>query len=170
MTIQRALGQPKDRRRLIHRQSAEITQEDDLSLKRITLFEFLERLVNREHIVRGRLQHSACLVEFPAPPTPTALWPGFATRLFDQNVAHGPRGGEEDMLPPLPGHFTISCNSQVGFVDQRRWLKSLAGRLPGQPGPRELVQLGINQRQEVRRGLAVPGLRRSEHRGRRRVA
>ena len=128
-------------------------------------FEFLQRLVDREHIVRGRLQDGARLVQLLALPAAALLRPGLAARLFDQDVAHGPRGGEEEVLPAFPGHVAIAGDPQVDLVDQRRRLQGLAGRLPCQSRPRELVQLGIDQRQEIRRRLPVPGLRRLEHRG-----
>jgi hypothetical protein len=55
-------------------------------------------------------------------------------------------------------------------VDQRRRLQGLAGRLPGQPRPRQLVQVGIDERQEVRRRLGVARLRGLQDGSRRRFA
>ena len=120
--VERALGQPEDRRGLVHRQAGEVAQQDDLGLERVARFEFLERLVDREHVVRGRLEDGARLVQLLALPAAALLRPGLAARLFDQDVAHGSRGGEEEVLPAFPGHVAFAGDAQVDLVDQRRRL------------------------------------------------
>ena len=64
----------------------------------------------------------------------------------------------------------VAGDPQVDLVDQRRRRQGLARRLSRQSRPRQLVQFGINQRQEVGHRLSVPGLGRLEHRGHLRVA
>src|SRR5215813_362428 len=111
--VQRALSQAENRRGLIHRQAGEIAQEDDLALERVELFEFPKRLVDREHVVRGRLHHSAGVVQLLAAPAAAALRPCLAARLFDQDVAHGTRGCEYEVLPALPDLVAVAGDAQI---------------------------------------------------------
>src|SRR5206468_1078204 len=68
VAVQRALGQTEHRGGLVHRQAGEVAQEDDLGLEGVTPFQLRERLVDREYIVRGRLDDGAGLVQLlPAP-------------------------------------------------------------------------------------------------------
>src|SRR5262249_25389149 len=79
--VERALGQPEDRRGLVPGQAGEIAQQDDLGLERVAGLEFLQGLVDREHVVRGRLEDGAGLVQLFAPPAAAPLGPGLAARL-----------------------------------------------------------------------------------------
>jgi hypothetical protein len=94
------------------------------------------------------------------------LRPRLAPRLFDQDVAHRAGGGEEEMLPAFPGHLAVAGDPQIGLVDQGRRLEGLARRLVGELLARQTAQFVVDQRQEISRGLPVPGLCRLEHRSR----
>jgi hypothetical protein len=89
--VERALGQPEDRRGFVHRQAGEVAQEYDLGLEPVARFEFLQCLVDRQHIVRGGLEDGARLVKLPAPLAAAPFRTGLAARLFDQDIAHGAR-------------------------------------------------------------------------------
>jgi hypothetical protein len=163
MPVQRPLGHPEDRRGLIHRQAGEIAQKDDLGLERVADFEFLERLVDREYVVRGRVQNSAARVQRPAAPAATARRSDVPSSLFDQDVSHGACCGEEEVLPAFPGHIAVTGNPQVRLVDQGGGLEGFARSLVGQLLCGQFSQLVVDQRQEICNCLSVPGLRRLEH-------
>jgi hypothetical protein len=96
-------------------------------------------------------------------PAAAPLRPGLAPRLFDQDVAHGTGGGEEEVLPALPAHGAVAGDPQIGLVDQGSGLEGLTRRLVGQLLGGELAQLVVDERQQFGRRLSVPGLRRLKH-------
>ena len=54
---------------------------------------------------------------------------------------------------PVDGAF---CQTQVGFVDKRGWLKRVAGTFPSHVGARESVQLCVDQRQQLFTRVRLP--------------
>jgi hypothetical protein len=161
--VEGALGHPKNRCGLVHCQAGEVSQQDNLELERVTRFEFVQGFMNREHFVGRRLQDGARLVEFLTVLSSAVLCGVFSSDVFDQDVAHRAGGGKEEVLSAFKGQVIFAGDPQIGFVHQCGGRQSLAGGLPRHPRPRELVQLGIDERQELRRRLSVPGLSRPEH-------
>ena len=91
---------------------------------------------------------------------------GLAASLLDQDVAHGPGGSEEEVPPALESHGAVAGNPQVCLVNQGRRLERVSRRLPCHARPRELVQLIVDQRQQLRGRLGIAGLCCLERRGR----
>src|SRR5688572_13369667 len=63
-------------------------------------------------------------------------------------------GGEE---VPAARESLVPDQSQARFVDEGGWLERLTGPLPGQPCGGEFAEFGVDQREQVRGGLAVSG-------------
>jgi len=90
--------------------------------------------VDGQDVLPGRLDDRTGLVQLlPAPPAALGR-AGLAPGLLDQDVAHGPAGGEEEVPPGLPGGGLVG-QPQVGLVDQGGRLQGLARRQPAHPRP-----------------------------------
>lgn len=160
MPVQRPFGYLQQRCSFFSRQSREIAQQDDLRLERIERFELRQRLVNRQHIFRRRLQYGAGFIQLLPPPVASLLQIGFAARLLHKYVAHGPSGGKEEVPAAFPGYVAVAGNPKIDLVNESSRLERLARRLPRQACSCQPVELGINEGQEICRGLAIAGLRR----------
>src|SRR5262249_44073680 len=60
---------------------------------------------------------------------------GLAPRLLDEDVAHGPGCGDEEMPPGLPGQVVPVGEAQVDLVDKGRRLQGLGAGGPCERGP-----------------------------------
>ncbi len=145
LPVQGAFGQPQDGGGLIHGQAGEIAQEYDLGLERVGGLKFLECLVDREHVIGGRLEPGACIVKFLTLASAALSWAGLAPRLFDENVVHGSSGGKKEMPSTFPGQTAAGGDPQIGFMNQRGGLERLARSLPRHASTREMMELGVNQ-------------------------
>ena len=163
------LGQPEDGRRLVRRQPGEVAEQHDLGLERVLAFRVPRGPRGPRARRRRGFQNGARLVQFlaaaarrraraglAAPARPGCrAWPGRRRR---RSAADPPRSR---CCHPRP------AGTPRGPVPSAaRFVRAAAGPA----APRELVQLGVDQRQEIRRRLPVPGLRRLEHSGHLRVA
>src|SRR5262249_39778804 len=84
---------------LFQAQPGVVAERDQLGQVRLVRLEALDRLVQREQVVGGRLDQGQALVEFDALAAAAALLAGLAAGLFDEDLAHGPRGGPEEVAP-----------------------------------------------------------------------
>src|SRR5262245_696653 len=160
LPVQGARRQAEDFRRLIRRQPAEVAQQHDLRLRGVLFLQLFQGLVDGEDVLRGRLDDGTGLVQLLAPPPAAPHGAGLAPRLLDEDVAHGAGGGEEEVLPRLPGDVALVGQAQVGLVDQGRRLQRLAGRQLGHAGAGQLVQLLVHDGHQVFRRGRVAGLSR----------
>ena len=76
-----------------------VTQHDDLGLPRVRLFEFLERIVEREDLVRGLLPGRLHIGHGDPMPVSAAFETGVLSRPIDEDSAHGLSGGPKDVPP-----------------------------------------------------------------------
>ncbi len=109
MSVERAFGQPEDLCGLFPRQAGKIAKQNNLRLERVARLEFLQCLVDCQHVVRGGLEDGTRLIELPALLAAASVRPSLAARLFDQDVAHGTRRSEQKVLPALPGYVAPSA-------------------------------------------------------------
>ena len=73
-------------------------------------------------------------------------------RFVDQDAPHGLGGGGEKLGAAAPERLPVTAQPQPRFVDERRGLQCLAGRLAGHPGRSEFSKLFVYHRQDsVRR-------------------
>ena len=78
-----------------------------------------------------------------------------AARLLDQDLAHRPRRGAEEVPPALPAGILVADQPQVGLVDQGGRLERLPGAQLLRQRRGQAAQLVVDRRQQVRRR---PGL------------
>ena len=78
-----------------------------------------------------------------------ALAAVLAARLLDQDLAHGPGGGPEEVSASRPAGILVLYQSQIGLMDQGRRLKSLAWPQPGRPRRGQVAQLGVELRKQL---------------------
>ena len=77
--------------------------------------------------------------------------------LFDEDLAHCPRGRAEEMAPAFPAGIPAPHQPEIRLVDQGRRLKGLAGGQPGCQSRGQAPQLRVEHRQQFRRRLLYFG-------------
>ena len=77
-----------------------------------------------------------------------ALGPGD----INEYPPHQARRHRHEMGAILPAHLPQVRQPQVGFVDERRWLKRLACSFPVHIAPREAPQFVVDERNEFLKG------------------
>jgi hypothetical protein len=87
---------------------------------------------------------------------------GLAPRLLDEDVAHDAGGGEEEVLPRLPGDVALVGQPQVRLVHQGRRLQGLAGGQVSHASAGQLVQLLIHDSHQALRRRGVASLSRPQ--------
>jgi hypothetical protein len=78
---------------------------------------------------------------------------GLAAGLFDEDLAHGPGGGPEELPPPFPAGVLVPHQAQVRLVDEGRRLQGLSRPQLARQRPGQAAQLGVNVRPQGRSGL-----------------
>src|SRR5579864_997820 len=82
--------------------------------------------------------------------------------MVHQDAPHHLRGDGEKVRTVLPRQRSGACKPQVGFVDQRRGLKSVVRSLTAQVTPGDAMQFLIDQGNQAFEGRFVataPGLK-----------
>ena len=128
VAVDRAHRLAEDAGRLLHAQPGEVAEHDDLRQVRLLGLELLDRLVQRQQVVGRRLDEGHPFGQLDAPALAAVLVTGLAARLLDEDLAHGPRRGAEEVAPALPAGILVADQPQVGLVDQGGRLERLPGR------------------------------------------
>src|SRR5262249_55982408 len=75
-----------------------------------------------------------------------------------EDAAHGLGGGREEMPPAVPVSRGVAPDqAEVRLVDEGGRVKGVVRAFAGHPGGGESAQLGVNERQQVGRGVRLPG-------------
>ena len=116
-----------------------------------------ERFINREQFSGSRFGHGGGFVERNLQRPAATFGVMMAARVVNQDAPHQLRRDAEKMSAVLPLHVLLIYQPQVGFIDQRRGLQSVAGAFAAHVTAGELSQLGVDQRQQLieRRLVAV---------------
>ena len=78
------------------------------------------------------------------------LFAAFPPSVLDENPPHGLSGRSEEMTTTVPLAWLAGANqAQERLVNERCWLKSLAGRLTCHLTFCKSSQLGVHKRQEL---------------------
>ena len=80
-----------------------------------------------------------------------------AAGALDENTAHGLGGGGEELGAILPAPICVADEAQPSFVNQGGGLHRVPMLLPGNPGPGQTPQLGVEQRQQLVRRVGPAG-------------
>ncbi len=146
-------------------QSAEEAQRDQLSLLRILLRQTFERGVEVEQLRRRRVDEQLRRVELDALALAGPLLRPALARAIDQDAPHGLRRRAEEVpaaIPAVRAAILRPQDAQVGLVHERRGVQRGRAGLAAQALGGELAQLGVDQRQELGRGLRIAGSGRLE--------
>ena len=92
----------EDGGRLLDAQPGEVAEHGDLGQVRLLRLELLDRLVQGEEVVGGGSIDGQALGQLDAPGAAAVLERRLAPRLLDEDVAHRPRGGAEEVAPAFP--------------------------------------------------------------------
>jgi hypothetical protein len=96
--------------------------------------ELLDRLVEGEQVAGRRIDPGQALRQLDAPGLPSVFETALVAGLFDQDLAHRPRGGAEEMAPAFPAGILVPHQPEIRLMDQGRRLEGLAGGQPGRQG------------------------------------
>jgi len=147
--FRRWFGNPESLSGLINGKADEIPQFNELGLLGLGEGEFLQRVVDGEHLViigvRGQFQIVDVLPDLSAAVADrmTAAGP------IDQNASHGLGGGGEKMRAVLPLGLIVTTEPQPRFVDERSGLKGLTGSFMEHFCCGEFAQVIIDQGHEL---------------------
>jgi hypothetical protein len=87
-----------------------------------------------------------------------------AAGVLDEDAAHGLGRRGKEVAPAIPVlNATFADQAQIRLMDEGRGLECLPPRFVGQPVRRQPAPLLVDKRQELRRGLRVPGLDSIQH-------
>jgi hypothetical protein len=75
--------------------------------------------------------------------------------VIDQNLAHQPRGGAEEMGAVLPVNMALVYQPQKSLVNQSRRLERVAGTLTAQKSARQAPQFIVNERRQLIAGALI---------------
>jgi hypothetical protein len=115
-----------------------------------------QEFIDRQNQV-GILDHGTGLIEqFETLASAFALQPFFIAGMIDQDPAHRLRRRREEMTATI--ELLVSDQPQIGFVNQCRGVEGMAGHLRVHPRGGELAKLGVDEREQFNRSLAVTGL------------
>jgi hypothetical protein len=77
--------------------------------------------------------------------------------MIHENLPHGLSGNDQEMGPTPPINGRLTEELQVGFVNQRGRLKSMALSFPVHVSRGNGPQFGVDVRKQLLSGMAVPG-------------
>jgi hypothetical protein len=75
--------------------------------------------------------------------------------MIDQNLAHQPRGGAEEMGAVLPIDLTKVYQPQKSLVNKSRWLECVAGPFTAKVAARQTSQLVVDVRRQLIAGALI---------------
>jgi hypothetical protein len=76
--------------------------------------------------------------------------------MIHENLSHGVGSNGQKMRPALPIETRLTGELQVGFVNQRGGLKSMALSFPVQVSRSKCSQFAVDVRKQLLCGMAVP--------------
>jgi hypothetical protein len=76
--------------------------------------------------------------------------------MIHENLSHDPSGNGQEMGPALPIDACLTDELQVGFVNQRGRLKSMALSFPVQVSRGKCPQFGVDVGKQLLFGMAIP--------------
>jgi len=76
--------------------------------------------------------------------------------MIHENLSHNVSGNGQEMSPALPTNVRLADELQVGFVDQRRRLKSMVRSFPAQVPRGNCPQFGVDVRKQLLFGMTIP--------------
>src|SRR5262249_33630956 len=129
------------------------TELHQLRLLRVLRREPVERLREGEQLFVRHRRGNVVRVEVGPRPFAAALRGQFPPGLVHEDSPDGfSRGGEN---PPPPAELLVPDQVTLRLVYQRRRVERLPRLLPRELRRRQLPQLVVNERQQLRRGLPV---------------
>jgi hypothetical protein len=158
VAIRRPNRDSQGRCSLLDRQSSEVAQVDEGGDFRLFGRQTFECGVEFDQACVGLGEVRKAVESDPF--TPTAVLLGlFAARGFDEDAAHGFRGGGEEVPATVPAYITFwTDEAHVRLVDERGGGERVAGRLGRHPRRGELPQFFVDNRQKIGGGASVAGL------------
>src|SRR5258707_814240 len=149
------LGNSQHPRGFLNGHPDEITQLHQFGLFLVQRSQFVERLINGQHLVVGCGRGDFEMLDIERGLTGTVTQGLLATGVFDENTAHGFSGCAEEMRAAVPGLVLAAPEPQPGFMHQRRGLQRLARGFMGHFASGELAQFIIDQRQQLARSFGI---------------
>ena len=139
---------------LVHAESCEVPQRDDLGLSRVGAFELSQRFVHRNKIGKRRIGTSHGFIEFDVFTARTVFGALVMARTFDQDAPHRQCRGGKKVTTPIPLLCRpVARDAQERLVHERRRLQGLVRlALASETCFREFAQLVVDFRQKLAGG------------------
>ena len=147
----------QDFSRLVDAQAPEEAQLDHLRFARRQLRQRAEGIVEGHEIVGGIGGDDGCGIERDVLGV-GAPFDVAAPRMVNEDPAHRLGRNRKEMRAVLPVHALVIDQPHVGFVDERRCLKAVAGALAFHVAARQAAELLVHNRRQLGERALVPSL------------
>ncbi len=136
-------------------EAAEEFQLDDAGLAGVGLGEFIESVVEPDHVGVGAGGEAVEIDGGAFGVVAAALGGEALAGVVDEDAAHDAGGHADEVGAALPGHAVELADLQVGFVDERGGLERMAGALLMEDGGGEAPEVLVEQGGEFVEGVVV---------------
>jgi hypothetical protein len=127
-----------------------------LGLARVELCELGQGIFKRQQVYVAIRLDDQVLVKRDAMPIATPLCCAMSSSMIHENLSHSFSGNGQEMGPALPINACLTDELEVGFVNQRGRLKSMALSFPVQVSRGKCSQFGVDVHEQLLFGKAVP--------------
>src|SRR5262245_25577595 len=143
------------RRGLFDAQPAEEAQIDDAALPLVELRQRFERIVEGNEIERRLVGHGEAFVEGDAHGVTAALLVATGAGVIHEDASHDAGRDGEKMRAVVPRDRLAVYEAEIGLVDERGGLEAVARPLAGHAAPRDVSELLVDERNQLRKGSFV---------------
>jgi hypothetical protein len=160
MPFGRSLCESQDVAGLLQRETGKKAQFNYLGSFGLFLREFLQRFIEEQQSVVVHVRRDFNLVQIEPFPSPATLAGCFATRVINEDVAHGFRGGGKKVAAIGESRMRLVAGKpKPGLVHESGGLQRVARGFIGHARDSQLAEFIIDQRQEFIGGVRVARLR-----------
>src|SRR5262249_51192924 len=122
---------------------------------RIEALQILERLVQGDQVYFTSRRGTIDIVERDALGLASSFGGPARFGVIDQNLAHQPRGGAEEVGAVLPIDLALVYQPQKSLVNQSRRLERVARTLTAQKPTRQAPQFIVDERRQLIAGALI---------------
>ncbi len=149
-------GKIQRARSFVNGKAAEKSHLNDAALLPIEPGQFIQRVVQSDHVHSRRLARQSFIEREPVARIPLC---GFsAARVFHQNLPHQLRADGDEMLAILERACALFLQPQISLVHQSSALQSVVGPFFSEVSMRHSSQLVVNTREHGAQGLVITSL------------
>lgn len=161
---QLTIRDPQNLARLTLRQATVEAQRHELGGGRIRLRQRIDRVVECDEDLGGRIDGNRYRRKVDTLPIPAALLSRAVSRMIEKNATHRARSRREEVPAPLPLPTILRTDeTQIRLVDERRRTERVRAPLVPHPVRGEATQFLVDDRKQLAGRSAIAFLDAVEH-------